>query len=88
MAQHVITGKLEHEIEVIKADDEQKNYYNPKRWDTNKIVNKVEGIKQKLKTVTKHSKEWYILQLKREVAGSKKHIVNFEQLLDKYEKEK
>lgn len=63
----------------------KKDYHAPKRWDTDKIVQKVAGLGAKIKEVQKHSKEWYVLQMKREIAGVKKHIINLEKLTDSYE---
>ena len=63
-----------------------KDYTNPKRWNPKKIINKVAGYKKKLEETEKYSKEWYILQFKRELNAIKKHVVFFENLLDNYEK--
>lgn len=63
-----------------------KNHYSPSRWKLYKIINKIVGIKEKLLGVEKGTKEYFLLQCKREIEQIKKHIIFFQQIVDNYEK--
>lgn len=64
---------------------EKKNYYAPRRWNLKKILTAINSIATTLKKKEKFSKEWYILQVKREIYALKKHIIFLEQIVGRYE---
>lgn len=62
--------------------------YNLRLWTLKKVVNKIIGLKERLTRTDKKTKEWYIIQFKREVLQIKKHIIFMDQMIERYEKEK
>lgn len=63
-----------------------KDPYVPKRWTLMKILHTISGIGEKLKKEPKYTKQWYIMQSRREIQQIKKHIIFFEQIIERFEK--
>jgi hypothetical protein len=61
-------------------------YSNPKQWTLIKIVSKIKSIKEYLTVTPKYSKQWFVLQFKREITQIKKHVVLWESLINLLEK--
>jgi hypothetical protein len=57
----------------------------PYRWNIGHIFTKLNSLKKKLLIEPKHTKKWFIMQYKREIMQTKKHILFLEDLVKKYE---
>lgn len=62
-----------------------RNNYAPQRWKLERILNKIYNLKLKIKKEEKGSKEWFIIQMKREIEQQKKHIIFLQNIIDLYE---
>lgn len=66
--------------------DLRTGFNNPSRWKLVKVLRAIQSIAKFIKKEPKYSKDWYIMQVKREIYALKKHIIFLEQIVDKYNK--